>query len=385
MITPEDIQAKADKLYQKFVQAYLNGDEFFPHDLRSNKALSGDYSQDAEAVRALRNGSKEVRGFGYSVEWTQRDVRATGRNEVPTKITFATPEDFLRLIGRTTEFIDFSVAVAKVRAAFPHLETWIRSNVKVLTESVDIIDDLMLVSRWFQSNPRPNCFAREIPVAVHGKFIEQNSGILRQWFDAEGMLDPHAIRADEKNFFRRYGLRDWEPLITLRCLDAKLQQLFGLPCAEAALPLAHVNRVELKGVRIFVVENLTNLRTFPIVSNAIVVFGQGRAVGNLRDVNCLQHNEVIYWGDLDVYGFGILSQLRQNVGDVRSMLMDIQTLQRFRELMQPPKKNYKSMELPALLSGNEEEAFHVCNDVKLQLEQERIPQQAVIEAISALD
>ena len=138
-------------------------------------------------------------------------------------------------------------------------------------------------------------------------------------------------------------------------------------------------------MRIFVVENLTNLRTFPKVPNSIVIFGQGRAVANLRAVKFAQNNQVIYWGDLDVYGFGILSQLRQFIGDARSMLMNIETLREFRELMQPPKKNYKRQSLPALLTASEEEAFHFCNDSKLQLEQERIPQQAVIEAIAAMD
>lgn len=128
MITPDEIKNKADKLYPKFVQAYLNGDEFFPYDLRSSKALSGDYSQDAEAVRALRNGSKEVLGFGYSVEWTQRNVRATGRNEVPTRITFATLADFLRLIGRTAEFNDLSGAVEKFEMRFRH---WNRGSVRI--------------------------------------------------------------------------------------------------------------------------------------------------------------------------------------------------------------------------------------------------------------
>ena len=208
MITPDEIKGKADKLYPKFVRAYLNGDEFFPYDLRSSKALSGDYSQDAEAVRALRDGSKEVLGFGYSVEWTQRNVRATGRNEVPTRITFATQEDFLRLIGRTTEFISLSVAVEKVRDAFPQLESWIRSNSMLLAKSADIVDSLILVTKWFQDHPQQNCFAREIPVAVHGKFIEQNRNILQQWFDTKGILDAHAIRVDETDFFRRYGLRD---------------------------------------------------------------------------------------------------------------------------------------------------------------------------------
>ena len=158
-----------------------------------------------------------------------------------------------------------------------------------------------------------------------------------------------------------------------------------MPSAEASLPLTHVNSVVLKGVRIFVVENMTNVRTFPAVPNSIVIFGMGNAVVNLRDVECLRNNEVIYWGDLDVFGLRILSQFRQTVSDTRSLFMDMSTLRQFRHLMQSPKKDYKSQSLPALLTASEEEAFHECNETKLQLEQERIPHATVAVQLADLD
>ncbi|QBD83792.1 hypothetical protein EPA93_45535 [Ktedonosporobacter rubrisoli] len=39
--------------------------------------------------------------------------------------------------------------------------------------------DLIAVCDYFLEHPRPACYIREIPVAVHTKFIEQHSGILR--------------------------------------------------------------------------------------------------------------------------------------------------------------------------------------------------------------
>ena len=194
------------------------------------------------------------------------------------------------------------------------------------------------------------------------------------------MLSNIAIRSDESNFFRRYGLRDWEPLITIRCLDYAIQRRLQLPCAEASVPLEYLDSADLAGVRLLVVENLTNLRTLPAVPNGLVIFGMGNAAVNLRPLKILASSSVAYWGDLDIYGLKILSQYRQLVGRATSVFMDIETLNGFRSLMTP--RDYKTINLPPQLTDAEAEAFNVCNDLKLQLEQERIPQSAVVEWLS---
>lgn len=384
MITPDQIRQKAERLYPKFVKAWLDGDDFFPYILPSSKRRSGDITRDGEDIRNLRNGSKDVRGFGYTVEWGRHRTRDAGWNDLPERILFETQTDLLKLINKTTEFRAFAESARNIRHAFPQLENWIRSNIKAVTGMADIVDDLIRVTQWFQNNPRPDCFAREIPLPVHGKLVEENTGTLSQWFEVEGILPSDAIRSEETDFYRRYGLQDWKPLITLRCLDTATQELFRLPCAEASIPVDYFNSISLNSVRIFVVENMTNLRTFPAVPNSIVIFGMGNAAVELRELKGLQHNEVIYWGDLDVYGLRILSQYRRSVGRARSMFMDIRTCRQFDNLMLPPKKKYKPQKVPALLEPDEEEAFRVCNASQLQLEQERIPQQAVEELLNSL-
>lgn len=382
MITPKEIQAKAVRLYPKFVKAWLAGEDFFPRIVPASKQRSGDIAVDGDAIRNLRSGSKEVRGSGYSVDWKIRRLKHSGRNEVPERIFIETQADLLKLAGCEQQFVDLSVAVQQLRDALPQLESWIHSNTRLLTEASADVGDLIHVTQWFQKNPNPNCFAREIPLSVHGKFIEQNQRILKQWFDVAGVLSSNAIRSDETNFYRRYGLRDWEPLITVRCLDYTIQQRLRLPCAEASVPLEYLNEVDLPGVRLFVVENLTNLRTLPAVPNGLVIFGMGNAAVNLRPLSILANSNIVYWGDLDTYGFRILSQYRQQVGEATSVFMDIETLNSFRHLMTP--RDYKPMTLPPQLTDAETGAFHVCNEHNLQLEQERIPQAAVAELLTAL-
>lgn len=384
MITPEEIQQKAVRLYPQFVKAWLAGGDFFPKVIPSSKRRSGDIAADGDAIRSLRSGSKEVRGFGYSIEWQTRKLKNAGRNEVPERISIETQDDLLQLADRKVEFAALTTAVEQLRAAFPQLEDWICSNTKLLTGVSAQVGDLIKVTEWFQQNPNPNCFAREIPLAVHGKFIEQNQKLLQQWFDVEGILASTAIRSDETDFYRRYGLLDWEPMITIRCLDSAIQQQMNLPCSEASLPLSYLNSVKLKEPQIFVVENLTNLRTFPAIPNGLVIFGMGNAAVKLRFLKVLATSKVVYWGDLDTYGLRILSQYRQQVGEAESLLMDVGTLRRFRGLMTPPRKDYKPMALPTHLTQFEAEAFHECNRLNLQLEQERVPQKEVLELLKSI-
>jgi hypothetical protein len=71
MIQPDEIRRKADNLYRDCLKAWLEGDDtFFPRIIPANRTLDqGNVGAAVEAVRRLREGSKESLGFGYSVEW----------------------------------------------------------------------------------------------------------------------------------------------------------------------------------------------------------------------------------------------------------------------------------------------------------------------------
>jgi hypothetical protein len=74
-----------------------------------------------------------------------------------------------------------------------------------LTEVADDVAGMLLVVDYLREHPRPGVFARELPLPLDTKFVERNQRILREWLDI--VLPPHAIRADERHFERRYGLR----------------------------------------------------------------------------------------------------------------------------------------------------------------------------------
>jgi hypothetical protein len=94
----------------------------------------------------------------------------------------------------------------------------------------------------------------------------------------------------------------------------------------AALPLAPK--------RVFIVENLATGLAFADLPGALCCMARGYAVDAFGAIPWLQGIPVHYWGDLDTHGFAILNRLRGYLPQAKSLLMDVDTLLRHRELWQ---------------------------------------------------
>jgi hypothetical protein len=293
---------------------------------------------------------------------------------------FETPGDFLRFTGKQREFSVFRDAVTRLREAFPSLEKWIRSNVCALIDAAPDLGGLLGVLRFFHENPRPDRYARELPLPVDTKFIERYQGILRGWFDI--VLPPHTIRADEEHFERRYGLRYAEPHLLVRLLDPALEQELGCPCSELSIPLHTLGAMPVRADLAIIVENKVNLLTLPSFPRGIGLGGLGDGVVLFRYLSWLNDTRIAYWGDLDTEGFEILSSLRAIFPHARSFLMDAGTLGRWRNLA--VSGTGRKPDVPPHLNEVEQQAFLCCRDENLRLEQERIPQDEVLSTVKCL-
>lgn len=376
MIQPDEIRRKALNLYPEFLASFLAGDgDFFPRDIRASKAPPGDdLSAAIQEVRRLREQSKEFTGTGYSVEWREVNSRKLGRNFFPARIFFANQEDFLACIGKQREFARFRQVAMEIRTAFPQLENWIRSHVALIIDRTTDATGLLEVVRYFQAHPRPDRFARELPLSVDSKFIERHQTILRDWFDL--VLPASTIRADEEHFCRRYGIRYVEPNVAVRFLDPSLQMELGFPCSELYLPLHTLGNLSVADASAFIVENKVNLFTMPPLPRTIALGALGDNVTLFRHISWLSNVPITYWGDMDVEGFQILSSLRGLFPEARSFLMDRESLVRYRD--SSGKGKGQKPGVPLFLRASEAAAFAICRDDNLRIEQERIPQADVI-------
>ena len=113
-----------------------------------------------------------------------------------------------------------------------------------------------------------------------------------------------------------------------------------------------------------------NMLTFPAQSNGIVVFGKGFGVDIMKNVEWLKTKKIYYWGDLDAYGFQILSEIRTHFEQVESFMMDRQTFDLFYE---GDKGTETNVEKDLCLTSEESEMFKYLKENNLRLEQEKIP------------
>jgi hypothetical protein len=375
MITPDQIRRKAENLYPAWLEAWLRGEPFFPKLIPADRRIDSDIVKARDEIAWLRRESREEKGFGYTVEWQERSSRTHGRNLFPERITFETDSDFLRFLGRERDFSAFGDAVAKIRKRHPALEEWIRSHRKAVADIAPEIDGLLEVVAYLSEHPRPEVFARELPLRVDTKFVERHRQILREWLDL--VLPYHTIRSAEDHFERRFGLRYAEPHILIRFLDPALQRLCSSPWAECSLPLTALANLPIDSCRVVIVENKVNLLTLPVLSSTLALGGLGNGVVDLRDISWLARCAVWYWGDVDVEGFWILSRLRVFLPGAKSVMMDESTFDQLRGTTTSAGSGAKTS-LPPNLTATESAAFLRCATENLRIEQERIRQDIVL-------
>lgn len=382
MISPSDISRKSEAIYREYARAWLNGaGAYFPRFIPADRSVAPDHGEAIRQVTALREHSKDRVGRGYRVEWEEIRSRRHGVNLFPRRIVIDTEDDLLFLCGKEKAFRRWAAAVERIRADLPAIEPWLSRHMTDLVAAADDLDGLIAVGRYMVDNPRPGIFARELPVPVDTKFVERNERLLRQWLDI--VLPSSAIRADEDHFARRFGLRYCEPEIFVRVLDPALQTALGFPFAALSAPLHSLAELKVSGVRIIIVENKVTLLTLPLMERTLALGGLGNGVMLLRYLTWLPNCSIIYWGDLDCDGLGILSRLRTFVPSARSMLMDGSILKRYTHLLSRTQSNRSSIVL-GNLTEEETEAFHRCHKENLRLEQERIPSADVAEYMAEL-
>lgn len=384
MITPEEIRAKTERIYPQVVAAALRGDsDFFPQILRANLRLPSELGDAQRQVQAVRAQSKEVLGYGYSANLKSRKTRRFAEQNLPTAITFETRDDLLKFIGKTTEFRQIMRAADLVRQRRPQLGRWCLENWPRLLGAQAVLPQLLDVVEYLQVHPRPGCFLRELPLAISTKLVEENSALVAQWLD---ILIPDAVdfAFGRHDFEQRYGFRSADDQLWLRILDDEMLQELHCPGNELALPLATLAGLPVRDAHVILVENKINLLTLPLMTRTVALGGLGRGVTRLFRVAWLDRAPITYWGDIDVEGLQILSQVRSRWPQTRSVLMNAETLQQFRDLVVTGNAYPPALAPPTELDADEQAAFIRCRDECLRLEQERIPPAAAKDHLAGL-
>ncbi len=379
--TPADIRQKLDRRWARgeLLAARLRGESVFPMTVPLKKPASRELAEDFEAVRRwvgeLEAGSREARGFGYTIEWQEVRHRVHGRNRLPVRVVVPTRTDALRLIGRQQAAERFDALADATLARFPALAEWLQRHPLKALEQADDWDRVLAVVDAFRAHPRPGIYRRQLEIpGVDTKFIEARRGLLSELLEA--VLPRQAIDRSAtgvRGFDRRFGLREEPDRIRFRVLDAELA-IGGL--TDLTIPVEQFAGLDLPVERVFVTENKINGLAFPDVPRAIVIMGLGYGLDRLAAIPWLPADDLLYWGDIDTHGFSILDRLRHHFPGARSLLMDRETLQAHRRLWTREGRNQR---FEGELDRLTEDEWRLFDDLRqdrlgerVRLEQERV-------------
>ena len=367
MITPTEIRKKAENKYLTFLRSVLERKAFNPIVIVGNKKPNDDTAQFEKELTELIAHSKEKKGYGYSIEYQKVKTRKHGEQDIPVSISFLTEQDYLKYIGKEQDTAGFRKDVERILSAFPELVEWVCRFPNKVLDNHRVWDDVLKVCIYFKGNPKPQLYIRELPIQVDTKFIERNKGIIKELLD---IIIAKSVNLDETRFETRFNLRHDEPVVRFRVLDKTLSQALFSGIDDMSIPISKFRETEIPVETVYIVENKMNMLTFPPIHKSIVVWGHGFGVDLLKDVMWLRSKKILYWGDLDVHGFQILSELRSHFSQVESFLMDRETFNRFYEDGIGAETNVEKV---LLLTLEENEMFDFLRGGNYRLEQEKIP------------
>lgn len=371
MISPNDIKIKAEKKYVGFLQSVVQEIPFskivIQGDKTYNKTPISDFQKD---ISALINYSKEKKGFGYSIDYQTVKTKKIGTQTLPTSIYFNAESDYLKFLDKEKEVEIFIINWQMIQSHFPELKEWILKYPIKIIQNHDKWESILNVCDYFKNFPKPNLYIRELPINVHTKFVESNQSIITELLD---IINKNHICQNENKFEKRFNLKFREPLIRFKILDKNISLNFFAGLDDISIPVSQFEKLNLPLKKVLIVENKTTLyttMTLPKMNETIAIFGQGNAVTNLQNTKWLHDVVVLYWGDVDVHGFEILSRIRNYFQHTQSVLMDKFTFERYfeNELGKP------TTDLTTLnLNEKERELYNLLKINNWRLEQEKIP------------
>ncbi|TAK97426.1 MAG: hypothetical protein EPO07_13295 [Verrucomicrobia bacterium] len=373
MLAPDDIRRRAQTRYADFLRSVVNGTAFFPLPVRFGKpSPTEDFAKLRREINALTEAN-----LGCHIDWTEVNSRRWGKQRLPERVEFANETSYLRTLGKTKEVTRFRESLALTRERCPSLISFFQERPLDVVELADAWLGLLEVCYYLQRHPRPNLYARELPLSVDTKFVERHQSVLTRLLTIA--LPPDATVESER-FEERFGLRFDEPQIRLRLLDESLRVPLGIPFDDVSLPLNQFRNLGWKKLRVLVSENKMTFLTLPSTPRTVGIWGAGNAAALLHNVPWLANCDLFYWGDVDVQGFEILTRLREVFPKTQSIMMDAAIMNCFRELCRPgiPSK----VKIKLRLTNSEEKARELACASNLRLEQEKIPNQFATAAIN---
>ena len=261
---------------------------------------------------------------------------------------------------------------------FTEQKNWAADNISFILAQAENMPGLIKVCNYFRNNKPPhNLYLRELPIAVHSKFIEDNTAALRKMLDK--ILPQEWINSNETNFLDRYYIKKPNIYAQIRILDEELKSAVGFN--ELALTIDDSAMLSWQPQRVFLIENKACFLSFPRVENAIAIFGEGFKSRVTKHIIWLAAAELFCWFDLDAAGFEMLDMIRQYYPHAKSLLMNKGVYEKFNQFSEH--SAYRKLQLTRL-TGAEISMYQYLQSNNIRLEQERISQEYILKELKEM-
>jgi hypothetical protein len=364
MLKPSEILDVARSKWPTVLRSEAAGECLFPLSIPFGRPNpTADFSILRTEIEMLANDQ-----HGWHIQWNEIRTRKWGWQRWPMRITFNSVEDLASALDKSLELTAFRDALKLAREECPPLAPWLIAKAHRIPMYLPIWSGLVSVCAYFDINPKPRCFARQIPISVDTKFIQEHEGILRELLD---IVLGSRVNSSGATFEERFHLLAEAPQIRFRFLDQQLQQHMGWPVSDCSVPAPSFAALKWNIPRVLIIENRTVFLCLPNIPKTLAVFGSGKAASLLPPCNWMHGTDLLYWGDCDEAGYGILSSLRGHFRQLRSLLMDENAWGQWKHLAVPGKRDSSARGI--YLTPAERAAFIAVQAGPWMLEQERIP------------
>jgi hypothetical protein len=320
LIDVQEVKQRLHKLFMRQCAAWLQGEAVWPLSINLNIPTERIALDNLSAVQEWVTLWQQWRGVG-ELHWVTRHWQIIGKQAIPEKLVLKSPEEVSMWIGEQDNWNRATRRYQEFSNHFPALKLAILKHTTLLSTYTD--EDwqkLVLVLAWFITNPSSQLYLRQLPIqGIDTKWIEQRKSLLQT------LLKIVLNRNEENDFYSIAGLKREPTLIRLRLLDPALR---GRCCDLDYLGLSRfeVSKLNLPIKNVFIIENIRTGLAFHDLPNSLVIMGLGYDAEFLANFDLLHQANCYYWGDIDTHGFAILHRIRHYLSNVKSLLMDQNTL-----------------------------------------------------------
>jgi len=331
-LLPEDIRAillQKEWGSSKNLRDRLSGKRRFPLKVPL-KVPTG-----AQALRKINHFHDFIKQWQQSpysshIAWEQKQYRELGTHDVPLSLSLDSMQALIEFIGpkavaRSKHWEKLMTPILQFDAdLYPVLVRHLMS-----LENLNL-NDTHLIARLLPQLHKgfgTGSYLRALPIKeVDTKFLENNFSLI------SNLLDTHF----DGEISHANGLMNWLGCVDIPkawllvrplCPQAK-QRMCGLPILQ--LSTQTLRDTPLPASNILVIENNQSGFGLPPLKDTIAVFGGGANV-SWMNAQWLRDKNIGYWGDIDTWGFKLLSDARQYLPDLNSIMMDKHTFIKFQQ------------------------------------------------------